>query len=114
MVSGLSVLVMVFTIKFEIVQGYYFNEGLNNKINSVIEELFNERANKNLSVNDRRIIPNDTKLFAQADCNDIVEFYLSSDSESFKVYSAIKNKMDPDFQFIDLKMPHHEVFGILD
>ena len=29
---------------------------------------FQERANKNLQVNDRKIIPNDTKLFAQADC----------------------------------------------
>lgn len=33
-------------VKFEIVRGYYFNEGFNNKINNVIDFLFNERALK--------------------------------------------------------------------
>lgn len=75
---------------------------------------FQERANKNLQVNDRKIIPNDTKLFAQADCEKTVEFYLSSDTESLKVYNAIKDKTNPKFQFIDLNTPHHQTFGILD
>ena len=30
-------------IKFDIIEGYYYNEGFNNKINSVIRELFNKR-----------------------------------------------------------------------
>lgn len=75
---------------------------------------FQERGNKNLQVSDRKIIPNDTKLFAQADCEKTIEFYLSSDSESFKVYSAIKDKTNPKFQFIDLNTPHYQTFGILD
>src|ERR1700744_1877739 len=36
-----------------------------------------------LKLNERNIIPNDTKLFSQADCEKSVEFYLSSDTESF-------------------------------
>ena len=32
----------------------------------------------NLKLEERNIIPNDTKLFAQADCEKSVEFYLSS------------------------------------
>lgn len=75
---------------------------------------FQERANKTLQVNDRKIIPNDTKLFAQADTEIAIEFYLSSDSESFKVYNAIKEKANLKFQFIDLHTPHHQTFGILD
>lgn len=75
---------------------------------------FQERANKNLLVNNRTIIPNDTKLFAQADCEKTVEFYLSSDTESLKVYNTIKSKTNPKFQFIDLNTPHHQTFGILD
>lgn len=75
---------------------------------------FQERVNKSLQVNDRKIIPNDTKLFAQADCEKNVELYLSSDSESFKVYNAIKDKTNPKFQFIDLNTPYHQTFGILD
>ena len=41
--------------------------------------------NKNkLQLRERNIIPNDTKLFAQADTEVAVEFYLSSDLESQK------------------------------
>ena len=56
---------------------------------------FQERNNGNLQVNERKIIPNDTKLFAQADCEKSVEFYLSSDVESSKVYNAIKKQTIP-------------------
>lgn len=75
---------------------------------------FQARANRNLLVNDRKIIPNDTKLFAQADCENSVEFYLSSDTESMKVYNTIRDQNKPKFQFIDLNTPHHQTFGILD
>jgi len=75
--------------------------------------IFRERADKNLQVNNRTIIPNDTKLFAQADCEKTIEFYLSSDTESIKIYNAVKTKMRLKFQFIDLKTPYHETFGIL-
>ncbi|WP_418262396.1 hypothetical protein [Flavobacterium faecale] len=71
--------------------------------------------NKNkLKLNDRNIIPNDTKLFSQADCVKSVEFYLSSDSESFKVFKLLKEEIDPKFIFIDLKIPPNEFFGLLD
>lgn len=67
-----------------------------------------------LQVNERKIIPNDTKLFAQADCEKSVEFYLSSDTESQKVYNILKNKATPKFQFIHLNTPYNETFGVLD
>jgi len=35
----------------------------------------------------RNIIPNDSKLFAQADCENAVNFYLSTDSESLEIYN---------------------------
>ena len=67
-----------------------------------------------LKMNERNIIPNDTKLFAQADCETIVEFYLSSDTESQKIYNLLKENSTPKFQFIDLNTPHHQTFGVLD
>ena len=67
-----------------------------------------------LQVNERKIIPNDTKLFAQADCEKSVEFYLSSDTESQKVYNILKNNATPKFQFIHLNTPYNETFGVLD
>ncbi|HNV95234.1 MAG TPA: hypothetical protein PKG63_02070 [Bacteroidales bacterium] len=67
-----------------------------------------------LKLNERNIIPNDTKLFAQADCEKLVEFYISSDTESLKIYNLLKQKTNPKFQFIDLNIPYHQTFGILD
>jgi PIN domain nuclease of toxin-antitoxin system len=75
---------------------------------------FQARNTGTLQINERKIIPNDTKLFAQADCEKSVEFYLSSDTESLKVYNILKEKTTPKFQFLDLNTPHHETFGILD
>lgn len=67
-----------------------------------------------LKLKERNIIPNDTKLFAQADCEKAVEFYLSSDTESFKIYNLLKLESAPKFEFIDLSTPFNETFGILD
>lgn len=75
---------------------------------------FQKRRNGNLQVGERKIIPNDTKLFAQADCEKAAEFYLSSDAESLKVYNSIKDEINPKFEFIDLNTPHHQTFGMLD
>lgn len=67
-----------------------------------------------LKLKERNIIPNDTKLFAQADCEKAVEFYLSSDTESFKIYNLLRQETAPKFQFIDLNTPYNETFGVLD
>jgi len=67
-----------------------------------------------LKLNERNIIPNDTKLFAQADCEKPVTYYLSSDSESFKIYNLLKQESKPNFIFIDLNTPAHETFGTFD
>jgi hypothetical protein len=72
-----------------------------------------QKKNK-LKLKERNIIPNDTKLFAQADIEKTVEFYLSSDRESFKIYQLLKEELNPKFQFIDLNIPHNQTFGILD
>ena len=67
-----------------------------------------------LKLNERNIIPNDSKLFAQADCEKAIEFYLSSDTESLKIYNLLKQEISPKFQFVDLRTPYNETFGILD
>ncbi|HNQ26374.1 MAG TPA: hypothetical protein PKL92_00450 [Aquaticitalea sp.] len=67
-----------------------------------------------LKLKERNIIPNDTKLFAQADCEKAVEFYLSSDSESLKIYNILRQETAPKFQFIDLNTSYNETFGLLD
>jgi hypothetical protein len=75
---------------------------------------FEAKKKGKLDVTNRNIIPNDTKLFAQADIEKNVEFYISSDSESYKIYKLIKETLTPKFQFIDLNTPYNQTFGILD
>ncbi len=75
---------------------------------------FEAKKNGKLDVKNRTIIPNDTKLFAQADCEKSVDFYLSSDTESQKIYNILRPKIDLKFQFIDLKVSHYETFGLLE
>lgn len=67
-----------------------------------------------LKLKERNIIPNDTKLFAQADSEKAVEFYLSSDTESKKIYNLLREETSPKFQFIDLNTPYNETFGLLE
>jgi hypothetical protein len=65
-------------------------------------------------IRDRKLIPNDTKLFGQADVEKSIELYLTSDLESLKVFNLLKNKCSPKFQFVDLNTPYNETFGVLD
>ncbi|MBS4000909.1 MAG: hypothetical protein KGZ71_10560 [Desulfobulbaceae bacterium] len=74
---------------------------------------YEKRKKGELKVNSRNIIPNDTKLFAQADCEKTIGIYLSSDTESLKVFNLIKQETEPKFQFVDLNVHYNETFGIL-
>jgi len=76
--------------------------------------IFSAKRNGKIDVSNRNIIPNDTKLFAQADCEKSIEFYLSSDTESFKIYKILKQETTLKFQFIDLNTPYNERLGLLD
>ena len=72
--------------------------------------------NKNkLQLTNRNIIPNDSKLFAQADREPSIAYYLTSDAESKKIYDLlVAEGFRPQFQFMDLHTPFHEFFGLLD
>ena len=76
--------------------------------------IFSERQLGNIHLSDRKIISNDTKLFAQADSENSIKYYISSDHESKKIYDRIKQPLVPRFAFIDLSIPHSQFFGILD
>ena len=48
----------------------------------------------------RVVIPNDTKMFAQASCEDDIQSFVSADSEARKVYDLLEQ---PNFDFIDIR-----------
>jgi len=62
-----------------------------------------EHRNK-LKLTSRNIIPNDTKLFAQADIEDNISYYISSDAESHKIFNLLREYRPLTFQFIELSM----------
>lgn len=76
--------------------------------------VFQAKRSGILDVTSRTIIPNDTKLFAQADCEKPVVYYLSSDKESQKIFDLLKEECTPKFQFLDLNIQYHQIFGLLD
>lgn len=90
-----------------------FNVGHAQRCGEFARVVFSHR--NQLDVINRTIIPNDTKLFAQADVEAGVQYYLSSDTESQKVYGILRTQnAGPRFEFLNLRVPPSEAFGILD
>lgn len=90
-----------------------FNVGHAKRTGELASVVFRHR-NK-LDLTNRVIIPNDTKLFAQADVESSVLYYLSSDRESQKIYGLLRSQNGgPKFDFLNLAVPPSEAFGILD
>ncbi len=61
----------------------------------------------------RAIIPNDSKLFAQAHLDKGIKYFVTSDKRSEKTYSKLKTEFNPSFTIIDISVPYNEYFGIL-
>jgi len=67
-----------------------------------------------IETNPRMIIPNDTKLFSQAEIDDNIDAYISSDTRSFNIYSVLKSECNLNFEFMDMNISYNTRFGILD
>ena len=76
--------------------------------------LYDVRKSGELIINERPIIINDAMLFAQAEVESNIKYFVTSDSRSQSLYEAIKSKISIKFSFIDIKTDHTETFGILD
>lgn len=76
--------------------------------------VFQAKRNGEINFKSRNIIPNDSKLFAQADCETSIKFYLSSDTDSKNIYKLLNQEMNLKFEFIDVNIPFNETFGLID
>lgn len=74
--------------------------------------VFDEKAKRGAKFSSRLIVPNDTKMMAQAEL--LNACYITSDSESKKVYDILKNSNKISIDFIDLNTPISETFGIIE
>lgn len=62
----------------------------------------------------RVIIPNDTKMFAQADIHPQISHYLTADDRCERLYRLIASQVAPKFQILPLRFPVRQAFGELD
>lgn len=76
--------------------------------------VFDARRNLPVQLDQRAVVTNDTKLFAQADVVPAITHYLTADRECEKVYTLLKAIVTPAFQFVHLSTPWHQTFGHLD
>lgn len=76
--------------------------------------VFEARGTLPEQLSQRAVIPNDTKMFAQADVTPEITHYLTADGECEKVYQLLKAKVHPHFHFVHLSTPWHQAFGQLD
>ena len=78
------------------------------------EAIFEENKIGKEKLSPRAIIPNDSKLFAQADLDKSITYFVTSDSRSKNTFSALKTRISLKFEIIDISTPYNETFGILD
>jgi predicted nucleic acid-binding protein len=76
--------------------------------------IFSEKSISRESLLPRAIIPNDSKLFAQADSDNSITHFITSDKRSQNTFRLLKNKTIPKFEIIDISVSHDLTFGILD
>jgi len=76
--------------------------------------VFTGRAQLPVEITQRAIIPNDTKMFAQAEVNPAITHYLTADEQCEGVYELLAKTNPLSFRILSLKTPHHQAFGELD
>ncbi len=75
--------------------------------------IFDQKNITNADIRPRSIIPNDSKLFAQAHSDKSIQHYITSDSESCKTINLLSNEIKINFIFVDINHSVNEVFGNL-
>ena len=74
---------------------------------------FRKKKERGANFTQRQIVPNDTKMFAQAHSESFIHYFISADSEAKKVYDLINNEEQLRFNFIDIRTPFNITFSEL-
>jgi predicted nucleic acid-binding protein len=68
---------------------------------------------KTLKLDNRLIIPNDTKLFAQAHVERQITHFATSDEECIKIYNFLKKSQTLNFEVINIRESYNSFLGTL-
>ncbi|RLD60470.1 MAG: hypothetical protein DRJ05_04580 [Bacteroidetes bacterium] len=75
--------------------------------------IFKENKVAKEKLSPRAIIPNDSKLFSQADLDKSITHFVTSDVRSKNTLNALRKGIQPKFEIMDISIPYDEVFGVL-
>ena len=93
---------------------YCVRGDVSQRAGKMIAEVYAEKKRRGATIAPRAIVPNDTKMFAQADVEPDINFYGTADVECKKVYDMIKTSEGKlSFDFIDITIPYTTFFGVL-
>ena len=91
-----------------------FNFDHAQRAGKMIAEVYAEKKKRGATIAPRAVVPNDTKMFAQADVEPDINYYATADVECKKVYDMIKaSEGKLSFEFIDITIPYNNFFGVL-
>lgn len=76
--------------------------------------IFEAKGTAKESLKPRAIIPNDSKLFAQADLDKTITLFVTSDSRSGATIKILRESVAARFDLLDINTPYHQAFGMLD
>lgn len=94
---------------------YCVRGDVSQRAGKMIAEVYAEKKRRGATIAPRAVVPNDTKMFAQADVEPDITFYGTADVECKKVYDMIKvSEGKLSFKFIDITIPCNAFFGELD
>lgn len=79
-----------------------------------INVVHSKKNEQQVEIKPRTVVPNDSKMFAQAECEPDIEYFASSDTEATKVIKLLKEEWSLSFRFIDINIPYSTFFGELD
>ncbi|MFW5803940.1 MAG: type II toxin-antitoxin system VapC family toxin [bacterium] len=91
-----------------------FNLDHAKKTGQFAKAIFDEKNRSMEELKPRAIIPNDSKLFAQSDCDKSILYFVTSDKRSLQVYNTLSKSIKPNFKIINIDIPYNQQFGILD
>lgn len=95
---GLEELIKYQNIEFDIIRGYYFNEGYNNKIKECIEFLFNMRLKLKKEKNPAEVI---YKLIMNSSYGKTILKPINKDTILLNSKDKLKNFISNNFEFIE-------------
>lgn len=94
---------------------YCVRGDVSQRAGKMIAEVYAEKKRRGATIAPRAVVPNDTKMFAQADVEPDINFYGTADVECKKVYKMIESAEGKlSFKFIDITIPYNAFFGELD